>query len=349
MTKNMITRSQIKNIGKRLRGAPVDEKLSNNDLVMLEEWRFHHGSSLKYFAGLLRELALAGQIDDSKITITQRLKRIHSIILKLQRFPEMQLSMMDDIAGARIVLPDLDKVLKLTDDLKDRKSKHKIIKLNNYISHPKDDGYRSIHLIYRVEKIPDILIEIQLRTHLQHVWATGVEVFGTLMETSFKNGQGSNDWKEFFKLLSSRFAIEENSPVLKEHEVYSHAQVESLLVKKIKKLNIIEQLNAYTSIFTSNWRDERARGRSGKYALLILNTNENSTKVLIYAESKFHQALKDYSAIEREHHSNVFINAVLVNLDDMENLEKAYPNYFMDTRILSKYLSQIVLRSFNVS
>jgi putative GTP pyrophosphokinase len=145
-------------------------------------------------------------------------------------------------------------------------------------------------------------LELQVRSYYQHIWATGVEVFGTLTKTSFKTGKGADEWRDFFKFLSSRFAIKENNSILPEHEKYSYQQIHKILVKKIKELNIIEQLNTYTSVYKSYWRENRPKGRSGKYALLIL--------------------------------------------DNINKLEMAYPNYFMDTKQLTFYLSQIVLGDF---
>jgi hypothetical protein len=342
----VITKSQIKNIGKKLRNTEVGRDLSQEDLEVLNLWRSHHSASLKYYAKLIKAEALKIQIPDNQFTVTQRLKRVHSIILKLKRFQNMQLSTMDDIAGLRIVVESLSQVKNLTNVLKEKVGKHKLIKLNNYITHPKDDGYRSVHIIYKVEKSPSIHIELQIRSMLQHYWATGVEVFGTLEETSFKTGSGNLDWKEFFNLLSSRFAIKEGATVLSQHEILTHTQIEKKLVAKIKDMNIIEQLNAYTSIYTSNWRNERSKGRSGKYALLTLNTVVNTTNVSIYSEKKFNKALEDYAEIEKIHHSSSEINVVLVNLDNIDNLEIAYPNYFMDTKVLSNYLSKIVLGEF---
>ncbi len=345
MKKN-ITRSQIKNIGKRLRSIGSDEKLSDSDLNILNEWRIHHDPSLRYYAKFLKAEVIKLDIDATKFTIIQRIKRVHSIILKLKRFTQMQLSMMDDVAGIRIVLLGKEAVYCLVNLLKDKSSKHKIIKLNNYIDHPKDDGYRSIHVIYRIEKSPSIQIEIQVRSLLQHYWATGVEVFGTLEKTSFKTGDGSSEWRDFFKLLSSRFAIKEGTPVLREHEIYSESRLNAKLISVIRELNIIEQLNAYTSIYSSDWRKNRSKGRSGKYALLTLDTATNSTSVETFSENKLTEALRKYSSIEKVHHSSDEINVVLVNLDNIENIEKAYPNYFMDTKMLVRYLSEIILDTF---
>jgi hypothetical protein len=46
------------------------------------------------------------------------------------------------------------------------------------------------------------------------------------------------------------------------------------------------------------------------------------------------------------HHSSDDINVVLVNLDSIDNLERAYPNYFMNTKLLVNLLSRIVLGKF---
>lgn len=343
---NMITRSQIKAIGKRLRESQPDKTLQTRDLKMLNHWRAHHAPTLNYYATLLTSEASKLGLKSSEFTVTQRIKRVFSIILKLKRFPQMQLSTMDDVAGARIVLPSNREVSLLADALKEKKSKQKIKKLNNYIDHPKSDGYRSLHIVYEAPKTPSIQIEIQLRSHLQHCWATGVEIFGTLEKTSFKTGDGGKAWLDFFSLLSSRFAIKERTPVLEIHERYAVSQLDANLKKRIRDLNIIEQLNTYTSMYTSDWRQHRPKGRSGKYALITLDTKTNSTRVETFPEAELSQALDQYAALEAIDHSNDEKNMVLVNLDNMNNLEKAYPNYFMDTKLLSYYLSQIILGEF---
>ena len=117
---NKITRSQIKNIGKRLRCAKPDEKLNDNDLKILKEWRSYHAPSLNYFTDLLKKEATNLPLSSDQFTLTHRIKRIHSIILKLKRFPQMQLSTMDDIAGARIVVPSNNEVISLINILKER-------------------------------------------------------------------------------------------------------------------------------------------------------------------------------------------------------------------------------------
>ena len=105
------------------------------------------------------------------MTVAQRLKRTPSILAKLRRFPSMKLSRMQDIGGARAVLPGIAEV----DDLRrrymqgNRRSAHTFVAEKDYIRRPKASGYRGIHLTYRYgsRENPDyngLQIEIQLRT-----------------------------------------------------------------------------------------------------------------------------------------------------------------------------------------
>lgn len=92
----------------------------------------------------------------------------------------MRLSTMQDIGGLRAILDSSEEVYSLLELYRRSRSKHSLFSLNDYIQKPKEDGYRSIHLVYKLKKDPSIFLEIQLRSQLQHIWATGVEVFGTL-------------------------------------------------------------------------------------------------------------------------------------------------------------------------
>ena len=47
-----------------------------------------------------------------------------------------------------------------------------------------------------------MLVEIQYRTHVQHAWATAVELVGLVTESDPKFDRGNPDFIEFFKLSS---------------------------------------------------------------------------------------------------------------------------------------------------
>jgi putative GTP pyrophosphokinase len=217
--------------------------------------------------------------------------------------------------------------------------------LDDYIKTPKNDGYRSIHLVYKLKKDPSMFLEIQLRSQLQHIWATGVEVFGTLQNSSFKSGHGSKEWLDFFSLLSSVFALKENRSPLAAHGKISASDLMTQVQKSIQELKVIENLNVYTTVYKTISKTG-TKGRKGHYSLIILNSRENTISFETYGVSQFDVAAQAYLDLERKHYEDKQINVVLVNTSDIKKLELSYPNYFMDTKTLIRNLSLIAMGRF---
>lgn len=311
-------------------------------LDILSSWRAYHAIPLDTFATVLRQRIK--KISD-RAFVAQRLKRTPSILLKLLNHKTMRLSAMQDIGGLRAVLETTEDVYKLLDSYKKSKSKHSLFSQDDYIETPKKDGYRSIHLVYKLAKAPNLFLEIQLRSQLQHIWATGVEVFGTLQNSSFKSGHGSKKWLEFFSLLSSIFAIKENRPPLKIHSELSREDLVASVQKEIQELEVIENLSVYTSVYKTISKSA-PKGRKGHYSLIVLNSRENTISLETYGVSQFEAAAQAYLDLERKHFEDKQINVVLVNTGDIKKLELSYPNYFMDTKTLVQKLSLIVMGKF---
>lgn len=82
---------------------------------------------------------------------------------------------LSDIIGIRIVTHFVGDVYTILEGLKTLEG-CEIVKIKDYISSPKPNGYRSLHVIMRVpfkdEDIPFINIEIQLRTIAMDCWAS---------------------------------------------------------------------------------------------------------------------------------------------------------------------------------
>jgi putative GTP pyrophosphokinase len=277
--------------------------------------------------------------------VAQRLKRTPSTLLKLSNHKTMRLSAMQDIGGLRAILDNNGDVYKLLDLYKKSKSKHDLFSLDDYIETPKKDGYRSIHLVYKLAKDPNLFLEIQLRSQLQHIWATGVEEFRTLQNSSFKSGHGNKKWLEFFALLSSVFAIKENKPTLKIHSELSKEDLTSRLQETIQELKVIENLSVYTAVYKTVSKSS-PKGRKGHYGLIVLNSRENTISLETYGASQFDAAAQAYLKLERENFEDEQVNVVLVNTGDIKKLELSYPNYFMDTKILVQKLSLIRMGNF---
>lgn len=192
-------------------------------LAIINNWRSSHAFPLQVFKMTL--LRRAKRID-KKAIVAQRLKRLPSIALKLERFKDMRLAQMQDLGGCRAVVSSIRSLEALVRVYEQAPSKnptkrHEFIHEKNYIEHPKEDGYRSVHLIYRFRSMSrrhqvynGSKIEIQLRTRLQHAWATSVETVSLFTGQALKSSGGEAEWRRFFALMSSVIALREKKPLI---------------------------------------------------------------------------------------------------------------------------------------
>src|SRR5690606_28164812 len=169
----------------------------------------------------------------------------------------------------------------------------------DYVEEPKDSGYRSIHYIYnytsKIEKYKGVLLELQIRTKLQHNWATAVETAGILTKTSLKSSQGPDEWLDFFKIVSSLFAIKEKLPVLGEHSEFT---LESLMIqcyKLTEKLNVIDILKA---LRISAKQIEITKFK-GDYYLININLKEKLIYISTFKKSNLEHASREYLKLEK--------------------------------------------------
>lgn len=126
--------------------------------------------------------------------VAQRLKRMPAILDKLGRFSQMDLSRMQDIAGCRAIVPSQDAVHRLVRRI--RRRSWQIVEEYDYVSRPKNTGYRAVHLIVLRDHR---LIEIQLRTVQQHDWAEAVESATFATGFHLKDGQGPTEVVTLFE------------------------------------------------------------------------------------------------------------------------------------------------------
>src|SRR5262249_12016155 len=96
-------------------------------------WRGLHAYPINTFQALLRKKL--GAIDEDAI-VAQRLKRFASIVLKLQRFPTMQLARMQDIGGLRAVVGRVSQLRPLEDAYRNASFKHVLTHSKDYLNEP---------------------------------------------------------------------------------------------------------------------------------------------------------------------------------------------------------------------
>lgn len=307
----------------------------NDALNKINGWRTNHLQPLKVMKRRLVKLLEKNKI--TPILISQRLKRLTSIEYKLDLNPQMGLGGMQDVGGYRAVLKDVKDLYKLKKLLESSNHYNKYEKENDYVNSPKPSGYRSIHFIYKysskVEEYDQLKVELQIRTKLQHNWATAVETAGIITKTSLKSSQGPDEWLKFFQIVSSLFAIKEKLPVLKEHKDLS---MENLMIEcyiLCKKLNVIDTLKALR-VTTEHLEKQKF---PGDYYLIHIDTEKKGVSINVFNKSKYDLATKRYLEIEKEIDNNKSA-VVLVSASSFKDLKKAYPSYFLDT---SEFLSAL--------
>jgi len=128
----------------------------------------------------------------------------------------MALARMDDVAGCRMIFPDIQSLYRFRNELHAARFQHSRRNQDDkydYIKRPKDTGYRGIHdaYEYNVKSVhgrdyKGLLIEIQYRTIYQHAWATCVEVIGHITANQPKFQEGDKRYGLIMSLASEIIA-----------------------------------------------------------------------------------------------------------------------------------------------
>lgn len=331
-----ISRKRISKEGKILLTSKSQVE-RNNALENINIWRTNHLHPLNvmknYLVRMLKKMGL------QPVLVSQRLKRLISIEYKLDLNENMGLGGMQDIGGFRAVLKDKKDLMKLKSAL--IYNKYHKPKIVDYIKYPKPSGYRSIHFIYtynsKIEKFDGLKVELQIRTKLQHNWATAVETAGIITKTSLKSSQGPDDWLNFFKIVSSLFAFKEEQPILLEHADKTLQELMLECEELAIKLKVIDILKA----LRVSAKQIEIEQFSGDYYLININAKDKFVNIKRYKKKEFEKASKDYLEIEKG--INVNENAVvLVSSTSIKSLKKAYPSYFLDTSEFISALEKII-------
>jgi len=339
------SRTQVNKSGKLLYSYFWKQEKSHSEMdiarafVILNYWRTCHVYPINTFQATLRN-KLKGI--DEKAIVVQRLKRLPSIVIKLNRFPTMKLTRMQDIGGLRAIVSSMKEVHKLVNNYEQTKFLHELYKKDDYIELPKKSGYRSVHLVYRYNnplkpEYNGLFVELQIRTRIQHSWATAVETMGTYLDHALKSSEGPEAWLQFFTLASSAFAILESTAKIPEYEQYNNYETYKMLIEKAISLDIKQKLMAF-SIATRNIRITESKGI---FHLIILDLKGKSVQIQSFSKDRLTEANKYYLNIEKQIAKGKKLQAVLVSAKSIKTLKQAYPNFFLDTREFIKHIDRI--------
>lgn len=353
----MYTGKQVIRAGERL--LSVDLKVTDPQsylaaMDVLSYWRFSHEKSLDTAFTMLEEIA---KKKDKSAIFAKRLKRYVSIVAKLRRFDQMKLKNMQDIGGCRAIVSNEKKLRQLVRELRKRpefKTATGKIRAKDYITDPKEDGYRGYHLVGTFPgetKGESKSIEIQVRTALQHSWATALEIVDLFTGQALKSNFGDARWKNFFSLISAQFAVMERIHLFDTYDEQGKFDAfrdvvisDDILVEQCRAtqaasnaLAIIARFEAFAQslkIFDQQLSEAPFDG----YALIEVDTKIRQVRFSHFSDDLISKAEESYIKAEKSAAESKDSVVALVSTTAIGGLKEAYPNYFGDSTSFVNHL-----------
>ncbi|MEQ1711053.1 MAG: RelA/SpoT domain-containing protein [Hyphomicrobium sp.] len=269
-----------------------------------------------------------------------RLKRMRSVRKKLGRI-STKLDQIQDLGGCRAVLRSIADANRLVEAFRSD-PRHVLHNEKDYIDKPKVGGYRSYHLNFKFrgegpfEAFTGRRVELQVRTRLQHSWATAVEAVGLFRREDIKAGEGDPDWRRLFDLMSAELAVAERCPE-PEHLPGQQERVREIidLNRKLKALEMLDAMRV--AVRHTEWKvGEGADCYRIEFDLEAQAVTINSHYGAISGIAEQHAVEQSDSLSSRS-----TINTVFVEADRISDLRAAYPNYFGDVEVFSRNLRDI--------
>lgn len=321
-------------------------------------WRALHGFPLNTIAVDL--LQKARRVNKSALVV-RRLKRTRSMLTKLKKESSMRLTQMQDIGGCRAVVDTIEQVRMLRKMYERSRSVHTLLSEDDYIARPKGSGYRSLHLVYRFKsktypQYDNLLVEVQLRTAIQHAWATAVETVGAVIGQALKASEGEALWLEYFQLAAAALEYLERGECTTHGEL-SRGQLARALHSLSKRLEVGPKLTAYRSALRAT---ENPKVKNAAYYLLFLVPDERKLQIMSFTQRNAEAAFREYERYERllplhppGRQMSLFpeladysgAQAVLVGAESFKSIRDSYPNYYLDTGAFLDHIDSFIRRN----
>lgn len=261
------------------------------------------------------------------LLLLKGIREKNTIFDKLRRIPNMQLSRMDDVAGCRLIFRNIKELNKFRSTFHKAKFKHKRRNTPDkydYITHPKDTGYRGIHDVYEYDvnsesgkSLAGLYIEIQYRTLVQHAWATAVEVVGFITESQPKFQQGDKRY-EHAMALASELLARAHEGLRGPYPEKSDRELLEEFLKIDKELALLQTLRGL---------NQAKSEVSEKKNTILIFSDKGELEVKSFRDAT--DALRALFDLEEKMPHN---DIVLVRADSSDEVRLAFRNYFSDAR-----------------
>lgn len=309
-----LTKGQIRKLGENIR---INTKIiSNENLELLQKYRTSYKETLSLVFTRLTSLTKSVYTES---ILSYRIKRIDSIIRKLERKPKMQLDRMWDIVGCRCILKNEKQIRKLEGRIKD----HFFVIENqtrDYYNRENSTGYKSLHLYIKLNENHPNVIEVQLRTKDDHNWATLVEITDLLLDDNAKEAEDYTKTKfgEFHKILSKKSNLDEKST-----RYILETVIENNLYNLISKTFI----NNYVEV-----RSQWVNNEKSKFKNFFVIVSQKDKYPQIQSFELYEEAEIEYfNHFKNDSKANVLLTYLQNNC--YEQISIAYSNYILTTHV----------------
>jgi len=222
-----MTKTQIDRLGDRLKKGNI----SDDDLRLLDSYRRSFSEAYEIVVGSVRkDLALepTGRPAKSTTSIADKLRR-----------ESIRLTQIQDIAGCRLIVPNIANQESVVQSLKSLFEDVTIVDRRKQPSH----GYRAVHVIVNCR---GKMIEIQVRTALQHLWAELSEKLSDVVNPAIKYGAGDKTIRAIL-VDTSTFVVVIESVETKVVNLAAQLSSKDSLTDEIRQelVNLQEELNSH--------------------------------------------------------------------------------------------------------
>ena len=233
--------------------------------------------------------------------------------------------------------------------------------MDNYILEPKEDGYRCLHMVGKFDNEfkEERKIEFQIRTKLQHSWATTLEIVDIFTGQNLKSNDGLYDYKKFFKDVSDQFQIIENLEGFLENDkarltreyltkiiqnqmlVKQCVDIKNFVDRGIGTITLEKELKAYCESLNDLNKVLGAKSYKDGFVLIRLNVQTGKIEDEFFKSAEQTLASQRYSQYEKLLSKDEKWIVALLSTNAIGGLKEAYPNYFADSEIFLSYIGLI--------